>query len=265
MNVAEARQFVRKHGLQAGESTYGDADVDRAIIETMYEFDRIVHSIVTTATAAVTGSSDTFTVGATDFRPERLIQARLQYVDKGVYGTGVTYNIDELFTYNSIPFKVTGTVFTTATTTPPNTSYYQQLATKLGDKMTNVGLDTVAAMLGTTGTSQPTSFAFSPGSSTGYIAPLSQTNRILWLQYNPIPTKWVEGTSGASSIQINIPDEYLRPILRTYAVGSLQFGDKSVQDKAAQAKADGEKYMRSVAGKTGLETGVIVKNPSNYI
>jgi len=263
VNLEEARIVVRDSALQASEETYSDARVDRAIRAALSEFVQQTRCTVTSGTVALTGSVAAFTsTTLSNFRPERIVRAQARYIDRGVWGTGNSYVYNDFVQGDGSPdsaYYICTLAHTSGTSNePPNGAYWRVTAANLGTPVDLVDLNTVVCNLESTTASDPTMFAFE-GTASGYVAPMPDSNRILWVQYYQPLVAWEPGTSNASTITLNVPDEYINDALWYGAASFLESADPLSRMQSQGYKAFKE-AIRRVKGEAGLESGPVVKD-----
>lgn len=268
MNLEEARLVVRDSALQASEETYSDARVDRAIRAALTDFIQQTRCTVITGTVALTGSVAAFTATTlANFRPERVIRAQARYIDRGVWGTGASYVYNDLVQGDGNPdsvFYVCTLAHTSSTSNePPNGAYWKNVAANFGNPVDVVDLNTVVSNLEGTTAGPPQMMAFE-GTASGYVAPMPDSNRILWVQYYSPLIAWEPGTSSANTIILNIPQEYIDDALWYGAAAYLESSDPLSRMQSVGYGLFRE-HIRRVRGEVGLETGPVWKDLNKLV
>lgn len=124
---------------------------------------------------------------------------------------------------------------------------------------------TIARTLaGTAGTARPTQIGFRSPSEGYFNAYPGTSNPVLTVTYHEPFTAIVPGTTTPGTTQLNIPSQYIRPILLYGAAAHLEYYDANSRIPAGVFDRFNE-YLRSLAGDVGSDTGVFVKNPNNYL
>lgn len=283
MKLDEAREIVRESALQANRSTYSDIQVDRAIRAALKMFIQMTRCAYTWGTCPIVSSVGTFSIGTTitDFRPERAIRVRMQYIDRGVWAGTQTYQADELVTDGPLIYICTGTNVTGTANEPTiGNTPWRRIATKAGDIGEIINLEQVQRLQGTTyggydyggayftndytGYGGNTSFMQKPKIAfdtitSGYVYPLPVRNRILWFQYYQPLISWVPGTANANTVTLNIPDEYIETALWFGAPAFLEQSDPIVGFQSAAYKKFQDE-MKRIRGETTVDPGPVVKN-----
>lgn len=295
----EVRDTIRGQLLAACNS-YTDTAVDRAFQAAVNKLFQEVKPTMTTATAAIVGSVASFQVGTIgpgtanppDFRPERIIQARIQYLDAGTWNVAGTYFINQLVTdtdsrYYVCSLNITGTSVGTVSQ-PPNNQYWQSVPTKMGYPVDHVDMKKVLGWLnhwqGGTNSNpalmtyywdysadNPSLRPWWPNKigfdtiNTGFIFPMPTQQWILWMQYVQNPVAFEAGTSNDPNILINLPPEYLYPVLTYLAPAILQVGDPMMQKHVGFMMAQGDAELKRLRGLPGLDSGPFYKDRNTLI
>lgn len=111
----------------------------------------------------------------------------------------------------------------------------------------------------------PSAIAFGPIGTVADLdaAPGTYVDRFeVW--YNPPFTTWTSGGTAAGTVELNIPDRYIIPVIHDGAAAVMQLADPN-----ARSQSEGwrryEAHVARVRGMVGNNRGAIIANEQEYI
>lgn len=273
MKLSDAIDIVRRTAKNAAEDVYPDDAIIGAIASTCDDFlqrTRIIKangfvnlSAADTAfsAASLTNSLSGGATPLTDFRAERLVQARLLYVNAGTWTTATAYTVNQMVVGDGTPDSYRYLCRTAHTSSggnePPNTTYWTRLVWAGGVQMEVVAHHNISEWLdryqprldseAPVASERPRYVAFRT-QTTGNVWPVPDTAYSLELEYIPAFTSVKTGDA-----ELAIPDEYLRSVLQWGVPAALQHTEPEMR----YANSSWQKYEALVArsrGHGGFET-----------
>lgn len=219
MTLEEARTLVRDSGLQATEADYSNARVDRAIQAIGDDITRRAKLVRAEGTVALNSTARTFNVTSSlsDFTPARLLRSELVRYD------------DDADDFGTEVAHVD----------------YRELAKNAHSGTTNA-------------TRTPTRLAFRTNGGEGFLDcnPGTAYPRLRLSYYQPFTT-FVPGTSGASSIVLNVPEGILRGALIFGGPVMLQHVDP-IQRFENSAWQKYNQIIDEARGNVGVDSGPLL-------
>jgi len=247
----------------------------------------------TTGTQVLTANNSQVSLAAlTTFRAERLIWCELARLDRGTWTTTSAYAVRDIVVGDGTPdakLYTCNTAHTAAASNEPGTTggstYWSTVASKRGNRLSVVPLDAMlraledgelahdpgrqrspyyqsgysAAIQG-----EPRAIAFDDATTLAYVWPAPDAAYYLGLTWWEMLTSFTIGTT--SAVALNLPDEYLWPVLQWGAPALLEQPDpadrrasprwqmflaeivklagRADPNRASQTLADGSRYLR---------------------
>jgi hypothetical protein len=283
MLLSEARSTVLS-ALRPDSSTYSNTDVDRAIRAAGSRFARDTRCCQATGTVTLTANSPEVSISSiTYLRPERAIWFEIGHSDQGTWATSTAYSKNDLVQGDGDPdskFYVCTTGHTSsASNEPPNADNWSEVNWKRGWEVRVIGYSDLAQIKrdqesygfsrsGAFESGFPSDSADRPrvigflNATTAYLHPTPDIAYPLVIQYWQPFTTWTLGTTDATTL--NIPDEYVEPVMWYGASALLEFPDP----KGRSGSVRWSNYLDAIAKAKGLaspNTGVKRKNVAAYL
>ena len=275
MLLAEARERIRQ-SMFGNANTFDALTIDRALLMAGNEFVRRTRCTTTQDTVTVTDNDPEVDLSPlADFRPERMTRIEIAYNDRGTWATSTAYSVNDLVQGDGSPdtllYRCVSAHTSDGTNEPPNDTYWAQVQWKRGPEVSVSDYDSIADMLSgrsyvalpsiaVTTPGQPRSIGFLT-SGTAYVYPVPDAAYILSVIYYQPFTDWQLGTEMA--VTLNIPDEYINPVLFYGAPALLESPDPTISRSSARFQQF-EIEIDKLSGAIGNYSSGYWKNPIDY-
>lgn len=279
MKLSDAIDIVKQTALNAAtDDTFPKREIINAIRFVGEEFCR--ETAVVRKSGTVDTTADTSLVSAasltaadggtgpyTDFRPERLIRAEIQYDDQGTWTVSTAYTKNQLVQGDGSPdskYYVCKLAHTSSANDEPGGSgdwsqYWRRVQWERSDSLNVVDFKTMIDRLESVQldhewvnppltSAEPVEVAFDYGTQNAYLWPVPDTVYTLRLTYR---SAFTDVTTGDPTL--NIPDEYIMGVLWWGVPAALQHTAPE-NGYANDAWAKYRQFVREVKGDVGFES-----------
>lgn len=268
-------------------SVYDNDDIARAILSVGNDFvqrTRCTRSSGTVTLAANTAEYDYATSAITDLRPEDFETAEIIYIDEGAWADATAYTVNDLVTENSKFWRcISAHTGPGDGSTQPDSgadylTYWSRVAAKTGYPVDCVDYQFISRDLRNPEIFRTPSYGYADAFIEQYrperfafkdhtnlvVYPIPQAAWKLQIWYVP-PFNDFDPTGALSATTLNVPERYVRPMLRYGVAAELMRLDpenNSLVDRYDQLY---EGHVRKTAGLAGISNNEFIIEESRYL